>query len=333
MTEQRSYPSPAAFRRALTDRLKAKSAQSRWSLAQLQRQFAYDRFLERLYMIDRDWIVKGATALLARDLGVRGTIDIDIYRAREREVAETELRDAATHDLGDWFRFEVGPRRPVADGVVGTRLPVTAHIGATVWSQFHVDLLGLDLRMTGEPEDVPALAQLDMPDVEQHGYRAYPLVDHIADKVAAMFERYGDANMPSTRFKDLVDLVAIVTGASVSAQAQMAALASEADRRAVTLPDSFAVPDPDLWQSGYGAEANRSLLSMPRTLDDALATVLPFRPTSQRQRARSLGSPTPRLARRRIRGRSSSLTGHRRIGTRFVVGLPAVGAVQVSVTA
>lgn len=82
MTDERSYPSPAAFRRALTDRLKAKAMQSRWNVAQLQRQFAYDRLLERLYLIDSEWIVKGATALLARDLGVRGTIDIDIYRAR-----------------------------------------------------------------------------------------------------------------------------------------------------------------------------------------------------------------------------------------------------------
>ncbi len=276
MTEERSYPSPAAFRRALTDRLKAKSAQSRWSVAQLQRQFAYDRLLERLYLIDREWIVKGATALLARDLGVRGTIDIDIYRAREREVAEVEVRDAATHDLGDWFRFEVAPSRPVADGAVGMRLPVTAYVGETVWSQFHIDLVGMDLRMTGEPDDVPAMAQLDMPDVEQHGYRAYPLVDHIADKVAAMFERYGDGNTPSTRFKDLVDLVAIVTGASVSADAQTAALGSEADRRGITLPGSFAVPDRDLWLSGYAAEANRSLLPMARTLDDALAAVVPF---------------------------------------------------------
>jgi hypothetical protein len=41
MTEEGSYPSPAAFRRALTHRLKAKATQSRWSAAQLQRQFAY----------------------------------------------------------------------------------------------------------------------------------------------------------------------------------------------------------------------------------------------------------------------------------------------------
>lgn len=47
MTE-RGYMSPAAFRRALTDRLRDVEKKSRWKLPQLQRQFAYDRLLQRL---------------------------------------------------------------------------------------------------------------------------------------------------------------------------------------------------------------------------------------------------------------------------------------------
>ena len=112
--EPAGYGSPGAFRRALTDRLRAIAVESRWALPHLQRQFAYDRLLVRLYAIDDGWIVKGAAALLARDLGVRATIDVDVYRARAREVAEAELRDAAGHDIGDWFRFEIGPAVPSA---------------------------------------------------------------------------------------------------------------------------------------------------------------------------------------------------------------------------
>ena len=55
-----------------------------WSFAQLQPQIAYDRLLERLYLVDQDWIVKGATALLARDIGVRGSLDVDVYRGVAR---------------------------------------------------------------------------------------------------------------------------------------------------------------------------------------------------------------------------------------------------------
>jgi hypothetical protein len=39
--------------------------------------------------------------------------------------------------------------------------------------------------MTGQPDDVPPLARGVIPEVDQRGYRAYPLVDHVADKVAA----------------------------------------------------------------------------------------------------------------------------------------------------
>src|ERR1019366_1174307 len=116
MTDGRSYGSPGAFRRALTDKLRDLATGSRWTLQQLQRQMAYDRLLERLYLIDDGWIIKGATALLARDIGVRATIDIDVYREAAREVAEADLRRAASLDLGVWFRFEIGGPSPVADG-------------------------------------------------------------------------------------------------------------------------------------------------------------------------------------------------------------------------
>lgn len=76
----------------------------------LQRQMAYDRLLERLYLVDQRWIVKGATALLARDIGVRATIDVDLYRTTALDTAEADLREAAGRDIGDWFRFEIGPR-------------------------------------------------------------------------------------------------------------------------------------------------------------------------------------------------------------------------------
>lgn len=119
---------------------------------------AYDRLLERLYLVNEGWIV-------ARDIGVRATVDVDVYRRAALEIAEAELRDAVSREIGDWFRFEVGVARPVAPGTVGARIPVTALIGATVWAQFNVDIVGPELMMTGEPDDVPPLARVVMPDV------------------------------------------------------------------------------------------------------------------------------------------------------------------------
>ncbi len=82
--------------------------------------------------------------------------------------------------------------------------------------------------------------------------------------------------MPSTRFKDLVDVVAIVLSAAVEAEPQLTALRSEAARRGITLPTHFGVPDRGLWKQGYAAEAGRSLLPVAHTLDDAVAIVTPF---------------------------------------------------------
>lgn len=115
-----------------------------------------------------------------------------------------------------------------------------------------------------------------IPEVEQRGYRAYPIVDHVADKVAATYERHGEMGNPSTRYRDLVDLVAIVRGASVEAEAQLNALRSEFERRHLTLPKSFDVPERSLWDRGYAAEGRRSLLETAQTLEDALAIVRPF---------------------------------------------------------
>ena len=276
MTESRTYATPAAFRAALTQRLSNLAETSPWTLQHLQRQVAYDRLLVRLYLTDDEWIVKGAAALLARNVGVRSTIDIDIYRETAREEAEAEFRVAAAVDMGDWFRFEVRPSRTL-DGTDGVRLPVKAFLGNTIWAEFHVDLVGADLRMTGEPEDVPPLARIAMPDMTQRGYRAYPLVDHVADKVCAIFERHGDNGWPSARYKDLIDLVAISKSAtSLEARPLIGALQSEAQRRGLELPLEFAVPDRALWESGYASEAARILVPIERTLDDALAAVRPF---------------------------------------------------------
>jgi hypothetical protein len=38
---------------------------------------------------------------------------------------------------------------------VPVRVPVTAHIGTTIWQSFRVDLVGGAATMTGEPETVP----------------------------------------------------------------------------------------------------------------------------------------------------------------------------------
>lgn len=66
--------------------------------------------------------------------------------------------------------------------------------------------------MTHPPEVVPPLVPVEIPGLLRVSYQAYPLVDHIADKVTAWLEahaRSDGAVSVSSRYKDLVDLVLI----------------------------------------------------------------------------------------------------------------------------
>jgi hypothetical protein len=274
--DRAGYATPAALRRALADRLRVHARpHGPFSLQDLQRQYAYDRLLARLYVVGDGWILKGATALLARGIAVRHTVDIDLYRRVGVDRAERDLRVAAAHDLGDWFAFELGTGRPTV-GFTAVRWPVVARIGASPWTRFHVDVVG-DLReLTGVPDPVPALTPVELPGLIRPGYQAYPIVDHIADKICAMYEVHGRLRRPSTRYKDLVDLVALVRHATVRAEPQRRALAAEIERRGLAWPERFDVPDRRLWLRGFGAELRRAPGIDVTDLDDALARVRPF---------------------------------------------------------
>ncbi len=70
MTYEPRYKTPEAVRKAVTDRLRTAAESSPWKLTDLHRQFAYDQLVERLYQLDPNWVIKGATALLGSP-GVR----------------------------------------------------------------------------------------------------------------------------------------------------------------------------------------------------------------------------------------------------------------------
>jgi hypothetical protein len=274
-SDERRYRTPAAARRAVTDILKTEAATSLWRLSDLQRQYAYDQLVERLYRVDDAWVIKGATALLARRISVRHTIDIDVYRAGAIDHVERQVREAAALDIGDWMRFEVGPTVKItAHGAQAARIKVRSLIGVKLWAPFTVDIVADGILMTGSPDQVSPLTEVHIVDRQRTTWQAYPMVDHVADKVCAILERYGDN--PSTRFKDLIDLIAISRRASVEADAQKRALTMEAARRDLELPAAFEVPDHTIWERGYRAEARRSVGFDALDLDTALAAVRPF---------------------------------------------------------
>jgi len=274
-TDARRYNTPEAARRAVTDKLRIAASNSPWQLGDLQRQYAYDQLVERLYRVDAGWVIKGATALLARKVSVRHTIDIDVYRAGAIADVERQVREAAALDIGDWMHFEVGPAVKItANGAQAARVKVKSFIGTKLWAPFQIDIVADGVLMTGSPDPVPPLTDVQITDRERATWQAYPLVDHVADKICAILERH-DGN-PSTRFKDLIDLVAISSRATVEADLQKQALVKEANRRHLDLPPTFNVPDRHLWERGYRAEARRTVGLDALDLDAALTAVRPF---------------------------------------------------------
>lgn len=272
------YATPQALRRAVSDRLRELAAQRPGTtLGYLQRQFAYDRLLARVFTADPDqWVLKGAAAMLARlPAAARHSKDIDLYhRHGNLDEAQQAFADAAAVDLGDYFRFTLGLAQPLAQGARALRIPVTAYLGPTEFAGLHTDLVA-NLTMTAAPDDVPALIDIDL-GLPQPSYRAYPIADHIADKVCAMLQshpRAGGEPVPSTRYRDLVDLATFARTSEIDGNALAKALRSEATRRGLPLP--YQLPDPagPDWRAGY-ARSVRDAPNLPdRELDSALQTV------------------------------------------------------------
>ncbi len=277
MSEGR-YADPAALRRAIADRLRQFAHERPGTqLSDLQRQFAYDRLLARVFGAEPEaWVLKGAAALLARLGGsARHTLDVDLYRPDARlDEAEAALRAAASVDIGDFFRFALDPGRRIAEGRATLRIPVTAFLGATVFARFHVDLVA-GIAMTGRPDEVPPLVPIGLSGIARVPYRVYPIADHVADKVCALLEihpRAGGRPQASTRFRDLADLVVIAHTQPVAAGPLQRALTSEAKRRGLSLPTTLAAPGAPGWRTGYARVARDVPGLGERDLDAAMAT-------------------------------------------------------------
>ena len=273
------YATPQAMRQAIGDRLRQFTrTHPGTQLTDLQRQFAYDRLLSRVFTADHDrWVVKGATAMLAR-LGsiARHTRDIDLYReVGDLAEAEAALRTAAGLDLGDHFRFTLSPGGEVGEGQRALRIPADAYLGVTAFAKFHVDLVA-GITMTGVPDEVPPLAAVQLPGLVQTSYRAYPIVDHIADKVCAMLERHprlAGVAAESTRYRDLADLAVFAHNERLQAEALRRALTSESARRRLRLPANLPTPVGTGWRAGYARAARDAPGLAEQDLDSALALV------------------------------------------------------------
>lgn len=272
MSDALAYKTATAFDAALKAHVAEAAEVSLHTVAELRRQFGYDRFLSRLFLTHADtWVLKGGTGMLARlPSRARHTQDIDLYFQGELTAASGDLLAAASIDLGDFFSFAIEPRSALAGASRGKRFAVTAYVGARQFAQFGIDVV-VASNMTGEPESVQHLSPIPIAGLLTADYRVYPIVDHIADKHAAMLDTYNN-DQPSTRFRDLVDLVLIATTHRPLATDLHAAMMSEYAHRSLTAPAEVTLPS-KAWHDGYAKAVAGIPVLEHRTADAALDVV------------------------------------------------------------
>jgi predicted nucleotidyltransferase component of viral defense system len=253
----RDYRTPEALWSAVNTRIdQIVASGSPLSKGNLQRQFVYGRLLARVFQSTDEWVLKGGTALLVRVRSARHSKDVDLFRLQGSvEDAVAEFRRIAATDLHDHFRFITNAHtvRDERPGQRATRLAtvnVDGYAGATLKANFGVDIV-IGSIITETPQTLLPEPIIDIDGLPTPSYLLYPIVDHIADKVCATFERFGTKQAPSTRVRDLVDLVVIVRTQTVRTRALKRAI--EAERQHRGLAPIIRYTTPTSWKSIYAA--------------------------------------------------------------------------------
>ncbi|MFD6860313.1 nucleotidyl transferase AbiEii/AbiGii toxin family protein [Rhodococcus sp. NPDC060090] len=202
------YATSNAFRRALEDRLKREAKTRGRVLAELRREFLFQRFLALIFSAtDSKWVLKGGASLLMRLTQARFSKDLDLLRLGEitPDAAIAELRDLTAPRENDHLTFviEEGIAYRHTNPII--EISVTAYIGAK-YSSFPLDL-PRELHLVAEPERIRPTPVVDMPGLAKlPEVVVYPLANQVADKVCAMYERYGELESPSSRYRDRSDI-------------------------------------------------------------------------------------------------------------------------------
>lgn len=206
------YSSGAAFRRALEDRLRARSLKSGVPLIRLRKMVAFDRFLARLFLRQtNNWIVKGGFALQLR-LGdrARTTKDIDLLALPQKQEIYPALRQASVLDLGDWFLFDVADS-DFGDGTEhtlkdfgGARYQLQALLDGRTFEKFHIDI-GVGDPLIDPVEQIKTPSMLAFAGLEPTLVPCYPITQQVAEKLHAYTRPYLSGQ--STRVKDFVDIL------------------------------------------------------------------------------------------------------------------------------
>lgn len=268
------YPTTAAFHRALLARINQQAKASGRRPEELQREYFTQRFLARVFSSpDSGWILTGGGGMLVRVPGARFSQDIDLlHLGTDISEAVAELRALGVRPDLDPFTFEITMKSALTGVTHGAQLKAAVYIGAVRAGNFPIDV-AVERTLVGQVELLQPRPVVEIGDVAQlPPFTVVSVADQIADKLCAIYERHGPETVtPSTRYRDLVDLLLIMTTCTINAEHTLAAIGAQQTRRNMRLPEAIASPGPN-WPAGYRALAvTTSLSSDLHELDAALA--------------------------------------------------------------
>ncbi|WP_417541401.1 nucleotidyl transferase AbiEii/AbiGii toxin family protein [Microbacterium maritypicum] len=225
----------------------------------------FDRFLSRVFAAGSEsgWLLKGGTSILARVPEARHTQDLDLAASQSTlDEAVEDLRARVQRDLGDHLSFELVSVRATGQGDtqpdVQTRQVTFACFAGGGAARKRFGEVKVDLVVgpppTGDVEVIEPAARLQLArPLQTSPYRLFPLVDQVAEKVCATMSTAYPGGRPSSRVKDLVDLVVIARTQIVPLRPLQLAIATQQIHSRLDPFEQLVIPEG--WGKRYQAMA------------------------------------------------------------------------------
>lgn len=271
-----------SYRASLNARLRNVAKARGVSPVFVRKQYVFTKFLNRVFtQAAEGWVLLGGNALLIRTGGGRFTQDIDLARQGELPAPQSLQQELQTYcrppDDGDYWFFDIKSveSRDNTDqygyGTHAIKVKVASRLGTKTFEEFTIDITQRR-HVDGAVDHVPLRAVIDDDTGDELvSVPTVPVENHLADKICAMYERHGAEQKPSSRMRDLADIVRIVQALRIDAERLRTVLDREAGRRKIQLPAGIVEPDPK-WATDFPREA-RTFAEYPDELHSLEASL------------------------------------------------------------
>jgi len=252
---------PPDLGRSLSHRLRNRAAELAVDPARLRRHLVFQRVLARLAPSGQ-WVLKGGFSLEVRlALAGRATMDLDMVLA-EAAASALDLQDlldeALASDLDDDFTFSIAlPRAlPARDmGTPGWRVKVQASVAGQRFEQITLDVVIAPDEIVGAVQQIVVEPVIAGAGFEAATVPAVDIAQHSAEKLHAYCRVYAN-DQPSSRVKDLVDLVLMIEAGLLPPDAWAARCSHVFHVRDGSLPPAGLPAPPESWRAPYEQTAD-----------------------------------------------------------------------------